>query len=681
MRNKVRLVFLLMSMGFVHCMAQTFALEIKNDSLIYHVDEKGNRILDFSYCGYQNSEVPIPDVLNKVFVDWNAGDNSERIQKAIDYVSALPLDKNGFRGAVLLDKGIFELDNSLFIKSSGVVLRGMSKNQTVLKKNGVDRGALIYVEGLNDVSLLDTMTITSTYVPVNATTLQLDNTSHLKIGDCLRIIRPSTKEWIESIGCNIHGGGISALGWKPGDVDLMWNRTIRSIHGNEIVIDSPLTMAIDEQWGGGYAISYIWKGCLSNVGIENLTLESAYNNVYPKDEDHAWTGISIDNAENCWVRKVDFKHFAGSAVLLQAFASTVTVEDCIATNPISELGGMRRQTFLTLGQLNLFQRCFSQNGIHDFAAGYNAPGPNAFVQCEAKETNGFSGSVGALAPGLLFDVVDIDGNNLTYKNLGQHKNGAGWNTANSMFWQSTASEIECYSPAQDALKRAYGCWAQFSGDGEWAQSNNHIRPRSLFYAQLNQRLGRDTAEQARVMPLNTNSTSSPTVEQAAIMAKEALLPRLQLVDWIGNAPFSADTIRDNITSIDKVKTKRGNQINRHSPIFAITNGRLTADGAILTGGKHDVPWWNGNLKNTFLPKSKIHITRFVPGREGKGLTDRIASIVNYLVANDLLVLDHNYGLWYERLSADHERIRRTHGDACGPFCEQPFAPSGEGRAW
>lgn len=91
---------------------------------------------------------------------------------------------------------------------------------------------------------------------------------------------------------------------------------------------------------------------------------------------------------------------------------------------------MRRCTFHTLGQQTLFQRCYSEQGIHDFAAGYCAAGPNAFVQCDSYESLGFSGSIDAWACGLLFDVVNIDGHNLTFKNLGQDKNGAGWNTAN-----------------------------------------------------------------------------------------------------------------------------------------------------------------------------------------------------------------------------------------------------------
>ena len=66
--------------------------------LTYVTDERGNRILDYSSCGYRNSEYPIPDVANAVFVSWKPGDNSSRIQRAIDYVSSLALDKNGFVG-------------------------------------------------------------------------------------------------------------------------------------------------------------------------------------------------------------------------------------------------------------------------------------------------------------------------------------------------------------------------------------------------------------------------------------------------------------------------------------------------------------------------------------------------------------------------------------------------------
>ena len=96
--------------------------------------------------GYQQSEKEIPDADVVVFVKWKEGDQSARIQKAIDFVSARKMDKKtGLRGAVLFDKGVFELSQPLRIQTSGVVLRGTDRNQTVLYKKGVDHGAGVHL--------------------------------------------------------------------------------------------------------------------------------------------------------------------------------------------------------------------------------------------------------------------------------------------------------------------------------------------------------------------------------------------------------------------------------------------------------------------------------------------------------------------------------------------------------
>ena len=683
MNIQIRTILLgLLSIGFAQSHAQTFALQVKDDRITYLNDELGNRILDFSTCGYQASEQDIPSVRNVVFVSWKPGDNTTRIQRAIDYVASLPPDISGFRGAVLLDKGEFSLSGSIRIATSGIVLRGMNKESTILLKKGVDRGSLIYMEGENDLVIKDTLQVLSNYVPVNTKTLEVALGTSLKKGDRIMVTRPSGKEWIASLGCNIFGGGISALGWKEGDMDLAWDRVVSDINGNLLTLDAPLTVALDAKYGVSTIMTYQWNGRIDNCGVENLTLVSDYDKHYPKDEDHCWTGISIEAAENCWVRQVNFRHFAGSAVIVQRTGSKITVEDCISKNPVSEIGGMRRCTFHTLGQQTLFQRCYSEQGIHDFAAGFCAAGPNAFVQCDSYQSLGFSGSIDAWACGLLFDVVNIDGHNLTFKNLGQDKNGAGWNTANSLFWQCTAAEIECYTPAKDAQNRAYGCWAQFSGDGEWAQSNNHVQPRSIFYAQLAERLQKEFADRARILPRNTSATSSPTVEVAMALAKEAYNPRLTLEYWIEENKFIPSVVPTGVKSIDDIKEKKTiSNKQRTQPEISIVNGRIQMDGVLLVGGSHTTPWWNGKLKTNFLKKASPAITRFVPGREGLGLTDRIDSVVSFMKQKNILVFDQNYGLWYDRRRDDHERIRRRDGDVWGPFYEQPFGRSGQGTAW
>ena len=68
-------------------------------------------------------ETEIPLVPVKAVVPAMEGDATEHIQAALNYVSSLKPDQNGFRGAVLLEPGRYEVGTTLWINASGVVLR------------------------------------------------------------------------------------------------------------------------------------------------------------------------------------------------------------------------------------------------------------------------------------------------------------------------------------------------------------------------------------------------------------------------------------------------------------------------------------------------------------------------------------------------------------------------------
>jgi hypothetical protein len=78
----------------------------KDGSLKYIPDEKGNIIPDFSRVGYYGGDKEIPDVaVVKTIEPAVEGTSETIIQSAIEEVSKIPLDKNGFRGTILLKKG------------------------------------------------------------------------------------------------------------------------------------------------------------------------------------------------------------------------------------------------------------------------------------------------------------------------------------------------------------------------------------------------------------------------------------------------------------------------------------------------------------------------------------------------------------------------------------------------
>lgn len=659
-------------------------IDFKNGQLVYKPEPNGDRIPDFSYCGYMASEKAIPNsVPVKVVVPVTKGDATNRIQSALDYVAGLPMDARGFRGAVLLQKGNYEISGQLRITASGILLRGsgMNADGTTITGTGTGRLALLKIIGKNDQIKNNEVKITTTYVPVNANSFEVADGASFKVGDKIIIRRPSTKDWIDSLGTAAFGGGVSALGWKPGDRDLFFDRTIVKVDGTTITIDAPLTTAIDIKFGGGTIASYTWHGRISNAGIENLHLVSVYNKNNPKDEDHRWNAINIENATDAWARQIIFENFAGSAVSVLETSSRITVEDCNSLHPVSEIGGQRRYTFFTTGQQTLFQRCYAENGYHDFATGYCAPGPNAFVQCESSQPYNFSGAIDSWASGILFDIVNIDGNALRFGNRGHDGNGAGWSAANSMFWNCTAARIDCYKPPT-AQNWSFGSWSQFAGDGYWAESNNTINPRSLFYAQLAERLHTNTDALAQILFKPGEASSSPSVEVADQLVKQSLQPRMQLKEWIEQAGQrnTIDISNGNAKTINQIGLKKITP-PALAPSMQIKNGWLVRGDQVLTGKRQSVPWWTGGVQGPELQKALPAITRFVPGRTGKGLTDDLVELTATMKATNTIGMEQNYGLWYDRRRDDHERIRRMDGEVWPPFYELPFARSGKDLAW
>lgn len=650
--------------------------------MAYVPDSLGNQVPDFSYAGYRAGAAAIPDVSIKVIVPAMAGDATRRIQAALDYVASLPAGANGMRGAVLLQKGTFEVAGSLRIKASGVVLRGsgMPEGGTVVIGTGKDRETLVQVGGKNDRVLEPAVAIGQDYVPVGSLRVKLQANHGLIAGDQVVVNRPSTKEWIEALGTAHFGGGITALGWKAGQRDLQWDRTITAVDGEWITLDAPITTALDKSFGGGTLARYSWNGRIQQVGVENLQLRSVYDAANRKDEDHRWMAIAIDHVTDAWVRQVQFRHFAGSAVAVWEGARRVTVEDCKSLQPISEIGGQRRYTFFTQGQQTLFQRCYAEGGYHDFSVGYCTAGPNAFVQCESSMAYSFSGALDSWASGVLFDIVNVDGQALSLTNRGQDGNGAGWTAANCVLWQCSAARIELPKPP-GAQNWGFGNWAQFQGDAYWHESNSTINPRSLYYAQLQDRLG--AGHQVYLLPMDTEASSSPPASVAMELTMLAQKPALRLVDFIAAAatrtPITT-SVSKTIKTIDEIGVPKAPAPSFAAPM-ALRNGWLVRGQQILSGMRREVPWWNGSARPHGLKDAKPHITRYVPGRTGTGLTDDLDTLTSDMQRTHMLALEHNYGLWYERRRDDHERIRRMDGEVWPPFYELPFARSGKGTAW
>ena len=475
--------------------------------LSYLPDSDGDTIPDFSNVGYREGGFPIPEVPVKTTLGPQTGDNTARIQAAIDQVSALEPAADGYRGTVLLTKGTYPIAGTLFIRTSGVVLRGegQGKKDTVLIATGKTKRTLIEVNTLEPLGgALQTRfdpievwreapgsrrTITDGYVPVGARSFSLESADSLAVGDKIIVHRPSTAEWIHAIGMDRippRADGEPVTQWAPGNYDLFYDRVIKKIAGNQITIDAPLVNAIEADYGGGSVYKYMFPERIRFVGIEKLRAISEFQG--SEDEDHAWSLIAIDALEDGWVREVTGVHFAYSCVHVLQHAKWITVEDATCLDPVSKITGGRRYAFALRGQLTLVQRCYSRGGRHDFVMHSRVEGPNVFSDCLAESAHSDSGPHHRWATGTLYDNVVVRGNALNVRDRGNSGTGHGWAGAQTLFWNSTADRITCEKPPT-AKNWAIGSSTPTSaGNCYWESTGKRVAPGSLYRAQLRERL-------------------------------------------------------------------------------------------------------------------------------------------------------------------------------------------------
>jgi hypothetical protein len=633
--------------------------------LAYTADTAGNRVIDFSYAGYEGGGVAIPDVPARVVVPASGGRDSQRIQAAIDLVATIPQGADGFRGAVLLEKGTYGIDSELRIAASGIVLRGSGSGAdgTVLVAQGTSRRALVVLAGKGEPKEVagSRRRIASSYVPAGAASFTVDDMTGLAVGSRIIVRRPSTREWIALLGMNLFQGWRpeNRLHWQEGSRDIEWDRTITAIDGTRVTLDAPLTTALDAQYGGGSVSRYEFAGRISRAGVEHLRLVSASDVNRPMDEDHAWDAISIEAIENAWVRKVTAEHFAGSVVNAGAGALRVTVEDVDAIDPISEAGGFRRRVFYTAGQLTLFRRCRSERGLHDFVAGFVAAGPNVFLESAARGALDYSGPLESWASGVLYDNVTVRGNAIRLTNRGIADQGSGWAAANSVIWNSEATDIEVQSPP-GAANQAYGCKGMVTGDGVvWDPRTmpyrdfyrgSPVEPRSLYLEQLAERLGRAAVDATQPRPVRLEAEAARRLTDADVGAAIAR------------------------------RQPAGAGVEKHP--LRVENGVFTIDGQRAWTTRTSWSWFQGQMPRSLARSFGPAITRFAPGRIGPGATDDLEEVAAGMAPRS--VFYQHYGLWYDRRRVDHNYYgspeQRT-GDVWAPFVELPWARSGQGKAW
>lgn len=488
---------LALACGYLQAQSSSLVYPSANGSLDYlgYANEgqisTGNQMIDFSRAGYEGGGVAIPWVPVVLELNPIAGgaDDHSRIQAAIDTVTALPLSPAGFRGAILLTAGAYNVSETLKINKSGIVIRGEGQGSsgTVITFTATVQDHLFLFEGgtgWTEIGGTGTL-IMDTNVPSGISSFNVASTHSFSIGDRVIVERTPNQAWIDYLE-------MGQWGWTPSAYHSWSPRTITAIDGNEITLDAPLVHAIESQYGGGEVYRYNFDS-IQNVGIERIRLESAFTSAI--DEDHGWDAVQLRRVENAWARQVTAKYFGYSCVYVDERSQHVTVEDCAMLDPKSLIAGGRRYSFhIDDSCYVLFQRCYADQGRHDFITGSKTGGPVVFVDGLAENTLNDIGPHHRYAEGILFD--NIKGGEIHIQNRTSSGTGHGWVAAQSVLWNCEADSIICDTP-KASMNFAIGCvGTQTQGSfapgepfGFWESQNIHVTPRSLYYKQLEDRLG------------------------------------------------------------------------------------------------------------------------------------------------------------------------------------------------
>ena len=502
MKKNYFLVFLTIVVLQGNSYAQTSSLVSigTNGKLVYTPDSKGNVVPDFSAVGYMNSEAPIPTVGVVLTVYPVTGDNLVNIQNAINQVAAMPLDANGFRGAILFTSGTYNISDSVTISASGIVLRGEGFDGTGTNfiATKTTNHNLINFLGTSGITYISSTkkSITDSYVPIGTKQITVASGHTFVVGDAVLVHRIPNDAWINLLEMNtLTSYDPLATNWLASSYDMYSQRKVTAVNGNLITLDAPIMDIIDPVYSKGELLKYS-DNRIQKCGIENMRISSNYSS--ETDENHGWEAVSFDKIYNGWARNLEVYYFGYSAVHINSLASWITVDNCKMLDAKSIIDGGRRYSFNVDGQRNLVQNCTTRNGRHDYVNGSRTCGPNVFYKNTSTIQKSDIGPHHRWSTGILFDNIVGNGSQDVQNRL-DSGSGHGWSGGQIMFWNCTAGKMIVQDPPGDQRNWAIGCKSSvITNKGDWnTELLGTIESKgtfiaaipSLFQAQLSERLG------------------------------------------------------------------------------------------------------------------------------------------------------------------------------------------------
>lgn len=465
------------------------------DRLTYKTLKRGDHIMDFSHAGYRGGGVAIPSPAVRIIVRPVSGDNTAAIQQAIDKVSAMPL-ADGFRGAVLLAPGTYDCSGTLRLSASGVVLRGSGEGATVLRMTGRSHLCISVWAHASFLPSGPSTTISSDYVPAGSSSFAVENAAGFRPGDTVLISRPVTNAWLAFMGMDKLVRGGKKETWISGTVDT--HRVIAAIQGHNITVDVPLSDCYDAKYTRpGVRLSKISsRGLVTHVGIEDFSIVSSPQSG-TIDEAHNRAFNIGRGVCDAWARNISIANTVNSVGVT---ATRVTVKNIDIVHETPTTGAAKPADLNGSGYQLLFDSCrITGDNLFFFATGAKVCGPVVLLDC-VFQGNGWIQPHQRWATGILVDNCKVPEGGIDLMNRGEYGSGHGWAVGWSVAWNCSAASLLNQRPP-GSENWMIGCTGEkqrkampftkspLLPDGIYDAYGSAVTPRSLYVAQLSERLG------------------------------------------------------------------------------------------------------------------------------------------------------------------------------------------------
>ncbi|KAF4956146.1 hypothetical protein FSARC_11676 [Fusarium sarcochroum] len=452
---------------------------------------KGDKLPDFSFCGYHNSAIILPTVTTPNVTVSLANSSSEdvrpAIQKAIDSMAS----SGG--GLVILPAGKWPITAGITIRSN-VVVAGSGANETILVlKERPSKPVFTLGTSNNDTkpSYGFRSNITNSYVPVGSSSVVVVNSTGFLEDQLVYISRNATESWIEANGMsNLVRDGASQT-WIPENKRILSPNQISSIYGTNITLKIPLTDNLDSDYVQPELLVYIPPPVSNETGIQDLQIQvsGSCSGAPLSDSTCNYAAVYFPPwTVDSWASGLTLRGFNKFFEVSQD-ASRITIQNNIMDRDKDVEGSALPFDILIQGSQVLVQdceqvgspkaRCFS------VATGSLAPGPNAVLRHKTKSEVQTIYPHQRWAQGLLVEQTSVS---TLFVNRGIKGSGHGWSINGGVGW-NIDGKVDFESPPL-GINWCIGCGGKGNdptGNATMIHSGKQVKPESLFMAQLQER--------------------------------------------------------------------------------------------------------------------------------------------------------------------------------------------------